>query len=59
MADRKPSSAPMAGGFILTIGVIGGALIGAYRGQSTLGFLIGLGLSAAIVGAIWLKDRGR
>jgi hypothetical protein len=59
MADQTPSRSPMAGGFIIAIGVIGGALIGAVKGQPTIGFLIGFGIGAVIAAAIGLIGRRR
>ncbi len=59
MADPTPSRSPMAGGFILAVGVLGGALTGAVLGQPTIGVLTGFGLSAAIAAALWLVDRRR
>jgi uncharacterized membrane protein len=59
MANHTPSRTPIAGGFIIAIGVLAGALIGAFKGQPTIGFLIGFGIGAAVAGAIWLIGRGR
>jgi len=62
MADPTPSNAPpkppTAGGFILAVGVIGGTAIGVSQGQATIGFLAGLGVSAAIAVAMWWRSRG-
>lgn len=57
MTNPTPANAPVGAGIILAIGVIGGTVIGAMNGQPSVGFLIGLGASAALAGLLWLKDR--
>lgn len=57
MAENSKS--PMAGGFILAVGTIGGTAIGVSLGQPTIGFLVGLGIATVIAIAIWLVDRAR
>jgi len=59
MSDSKPSRAPMAGGFLMAGGTLVGAIGGAAYGQSSLGFLLGLGLGALGALAIWWRERGR
>ena len=59
MADQTPSRSPVAGGFIIAVAVLAGSLIGAFKGQPTIGFLIGFGIGAVAAGAIWLIGRGR
>jgi hypothetical protein len=59
MPDSKPSRAPMAGGFLMAAGTLVGAIGGAFYGQSSLGFLLGLGLGAVAAIVIWLRERGR
>ncbi len=56
MVSKSPRN-PVAGGALLALGAMGGAVIGLYKGQVTAGFLIGLGAGAAIALAIWLLDR--
>ena len=53
------SKAPLAGGFLLCIALLSGALTGVFLGQPSIGFLVGAGIGLAIVIAIWLLDRGR
>lgn len=55
MADPAPPRA--AGGALIALGAVGGAVTGLFLGETTLGFLIGLavGLLAALL--IWLRDR--
>jgi predicted lipid-binding transport protein (Tim44 family) len=53
------STAPAAGGCLLALGLIGGAVAGVLYGQTTLGVLIG-GASGAIAATIiFLIDRRR
>jgi hypothetical protein len=53
------SNAPLAGGFLLCISLLAGALIGIFMGQPSIGFLAGAGIGVAIVTLIWLLDRRR
>lgn len=53
------SNAPMAGGFLLCISLLAGALIGVFKGQASLGFLVGAGIGLALAILIWLVDRAR
>ena len=57
MASKPPARNPIAGGALIAIGAMGGAVIGLSRGQVTAGFLIGVGGGAAIALLIWLFDR--
>lgn len=50
---------PMAGGFIMAITAVVGAIVGARQGQPSAGLLLGLGAGAAISLVIWLIDRRR
>lgn len=53
------STAPAAGGCLLALGLIGGAMAGIIYGQTTLGILIG-GIGGAIAATIiFLIDRRR
>ena len=53
------SNAPLAGGFLLSISILAGALTGVYLGQPSIGFLIGAGIGLALAILIWLLDRRR
>ncbi|MES2058383.1 MAG: hypothetical protein V4564_20770 [Pseudomonadota bacterium] len=53
------SRSPAAGGFLIAIGAILGAIIGLFLEQPTAGFLIGSGGGIVIAILIWLLDRGR
>ena len=51
------SNAPLAGGFLLFIAVLAGALTGVFLGQPSIGFLVGIGVGLIVAVAIWLLDR--
>ena len=53
------SNAPLAGGFLLCLSLLAGALIGVFLGQPSIGFLVGVGVGLALVILIWLVDRRR
>ena len=57
MASKPPARNPIAGGALIAIGAMGGAVIGLSRGEVTAGFLIGVGAGAAIALIIWVLDR--
>ena len=48
-----------AGGSILALSIIAGAVGGIILGQPSIGFLVGLAVGAAIAAALWLRDRRR
>lgn len=53
--DPRPSSA--AGGSLLALAIVAGAVIGVAAGQPTIGALAGLGVGVALVLLIWLVGR--
>jgi hypothetical protein len=53
------SNAPLAGGFLLSVCLLAGALIGVFMGQPSIGFLIGAGIGLTLAIAIWLLDSRR
>ena len=53
------SNAPMAGGFLLCVALMAGALTGIFLGQPSIGFLVGAGIGLTIALAIWLLDGRR
>jgi hypothetical protein len=46
-----------AGGAILAIAIIAGAVAGTMVGQPTVGFLVGAGAGILLAILIWLNDR--
>ncbi len=53
------SNAPLAGGFLLSLCLLAGALIGVFMGQPSIGFLIGAGIGLTLAILIWLLDSRR
>jgi len=58
MAASTPK-ASRAGGFIIAISVIAGAIIGIRCGQPSIGLLIGAAVGVAISIALYVRDRRR
>jgi hypothetical protein len=54
--DRK---APRAGGVLLALSLLAGALIGIFAGQPSIGFLAGAGTGLLLLTLVWLLDRRR
>lgn len=55
MADRSPT----AGGGIIALTTIAGAVLGGMRNQGSAGLIAGLILGCAIALALWLRERHR
>jgi len=53
------SPPPAAGGALIALGAIVGAVIGFALGEATPGFLIGLGAGAGAALVIWMRQRER
>ncbi|KQS47005.1 hypothetical protein ASG20_17360 [Sphingomonas sp. Leaf198] len=51
---KDPSA---AGGFLVALGMLGGAGVGFAIGQATPGFLIGTGVGVLAAVLVWLRDR--
>lgn len=47
----------MAGGFLLAIALLVGVIVGAVKGEPSLGFVVGLGIGIAGLVIVWLLDR--
>jgi len=56
---QTPSRTPMAGGFLLAVSLLAGTILGAGRGQASIGFVVGLGIGLALLLLVWLIDRAR
>ena len=50
---------PLAGGCLMCIALLAGALAGIYLGQPSIGVLAGFGTGLALLILIWLWDRTR
>lgn len=56
----KPSSrAPLAGGFLLSMSLIAGALVGVVVGEPSMGLVGGFIVGLALLVAVWAIDRRR
>jgi len=53
------NTGPRAGGALLALCVLIGALIGTLRGEPTIGILIGAGAGVLAAVLVWLADRPR
>jgi hypothetical protein len=53
------NNAPLAGGCLLSISLLAGALTGVFLGQPSIGFLAGAGIGLVLVILVWLWDRKR
>ena len=56
---RPSSRSPLAGGFLIAVGVTVGVIAGIALRQPTQGFLVGLSSGIAMAVAVWLIDRRR
>ena len=52
--DNKKT--PMAGGFGIAIGAVGGSLIGAHYGQMSFGLIAGLAAGTVLAAIVWYLD---
>jgi hypothetical protein len=57
--SRPPRSTPMAGGFLITAGVVLGTFLGTRQGETSLGIMIGMVAGLLLALLIWLWDRRR
>jgi len=53
------SRTPMAGGFLLSLSILIGAVVGAVKGEASYGFVIGAGVGITLAVLVWLIDRMR
>ena len=58
MASKPPRKTPLAGGFVIALGAIGGAVYGLIHHQPTIGLLVGVGIAVVISVLLWLFSRG-
>ncbi|MDB5698124.1 MAG: hypothetical protein JWN69_928 [Alphaproteobacteria bacterium] len=54
---RTGNNRPRAGGFLLALAIVVGALLGVFLGQPSIGFLAGTAVGLTLLGLIWLVDR--
>lgn len=55
--SEAPKNTPSAGGAILAVAIIVGAVGGVIAGQPSIGFLIGAATGLTLATALWLKER--
>ncbi len=55
----NPPRPSAAGGVLVAVGAILGAVVGVSRQQPTLGMIVGIAVGAALAVVIWLRDRAR
>jgi hypothetical protein len=55
--EPNRGSASRAGGFIIAVTIMAGALLGAHFGQPSLGVVIGTAVGVAIALGLYLYDR--
>ncbi|MBC9032756.1 hypothetical protein IAG41_10170 [Sphingomonas sp. JC676] len=53
------SRAPLAGGFLLSMSILIGAVVGAVKGEASFGFVIGAAVGITLALLVWLIDRMR
>ena len=53
------SRTPLAGGFLLSISILIGAVAGAMKGEASFGFVLGAGVGITLAVQVWLIDRMR
>lgn len=56
---NTPTRTPISGGIILALALMVGVVIGAIKGEASIGFLWGLGVGLAGLVTVWLIDRRR
>jgi hypothetical protein len=49
----------MAGGFLLSMSIVIGAVAGALRGEASFGFVVGAGVGIGLAVLVWAVDRMR
>ncbi|MDB5691192.1 MAG: hypothetical protein JWO81_255 [Alphaproteobacteria bacterium] len=54
---RQSGRYTQAGGAVLAIAIIAGAVAGTMVGQPSIGFLVGMGAGILLALLIWLNDR--
>lgn len=59
MNQQQPKQNALAGGVFIAIGLLGGAIIGVFMGEPSIGMVTGLAGGVAVAGLIWLVDRKR
>lgn len=56
-APRSPSS--LSGGFLIAVSVMVGVIFGAWKGEPSLGFVIGFAVGVVLAVMVWQFDKMR
>jgi hypothetical protein len=59
MANAPRSPASLSGGFLIAASLIVGVIFGAWKGQPSLGFVVGLAVGVVLAVAVWQFDKMR
>jgi hypothetical protein len=59
MANAPQSRATLSGGFLIAASLMIGVIFGAWKGQPSLGFVVGLGVGVVLAVAVWQFDKMR
>jgi hypothetical protein len=59
MANAPQSRASLSGGFLIAVSLMVGVIFGAWKGQPSLGFVIGLAVGVVLAIAVWQIDKMR
>ena len=57
--QNGPRQNGLAGGVFIAIGLLGGAIIGTIKGQSSIGMVAGLAAGVCAAALVWLYDRNK
>ena len=57
MSDKRPSN-PTGAGAIIALLTLGGAIVGGFLRQPSIGLLSGFGAGVLIAILLWLRERG-
>jgi hypothetical protein len=59
MDQQQPKQNALGGGIFIAIGLLGGAIIGVFMGEPSIGMVAGLATGIAVAGLVWIIDRKR
>ncbi len=59
MDKQQPKQNALGGGIFIAIGLLGGAIIGVFMGEPSIGMVVGLAAGIAAAGLVWIIDRKR
>lgn len=59
MANAPRSPASLSGGFLIAVSVMVGVIFGAWKGEPSLGFVIGFAVGVVLAVMVWQFDKMR